>query len=71
MSEPALAQLQSVPITVTLEVAVLERCFRGDNAQAQFDAAYFNNVVAKMFARAASVQYAKAVSKMRIAECKK
>lgn len=64
-------ELASVTLNVSLDVSVLERCFRGDAAQQQFDASYFNNVVAKFVAREASVQYAKAVSKLRVVECKK
>lgn len=64
-------ELASVTLNVSLDVSVLERCFPGDRAQQQFDANYFNNVVAKLLAREASLQYAKAVSKVRVAECKK
>lgn len=64
-------ELASVTLNVSLDVSVLERCFPGDRAQRQFDANYFNNVVAKLLAREASVQYAKAIGKVRATECKK
>lgn len=70
-SDAPIRELASVTLNVSIDVSVLERGFKSDSKQQDFDAAYYNNVVAKLVYREAACQYAKHVAKLRAAECLK